>query len=504
MPDRAVPVLVVFPYREEDGPRRVLEHVVEGLHRGGYRVVCVLPPEADASPALERRCAAVERLPGLRTFPRTLDPSRLGPFLRRHLESAETLERLGRRHGARAVYSVSEAVFAGALAARRLGVPSVLHVIGMSIRSPRILAHLYVRALSGLTTRFVACSSAVAEMLASSGADDERITVIHNGVSIAEIDGVAGAVERGPGERSVGMVAAFDPRKGHELFVEAAALVARAHPDARFVCVGGTLAGRRDSAAFRCRVDELVERHGLEGRFTTTGHLAPADVVRRLRSLDAVVVPSRTEGFAHALLDAMACGRPVVASALEGNLDAFVHEHSGLYADRSATAFAEAVSRLLADPALASRLGAEARARAEAYFDLPVTLPLIARTLDDVIGRRAPVSAPAPGRAVRASPQGVAASYAATRPSTIAARDSASIRSLAAAPSRSRSSASARSRSIAERSAATSPASTRTAPVSASPPTRLATTGRPYAIASRATAPYPSRRDGTHTTAARS
>src|SRR5579884_4112365 len=416
MPDRAVPVLVVFPYREEDGPRRVLEHVVEGLHRGGYRVVCVLPPEADASPALERRCAAVERLPGLRTFPRTLDPSRLGPFLRRHLESAETLERLGRRHGARAVYSVSEAVFAGALAARRLGVLSVLHVIGMSIRSPRILAHLYVRALSGLTTRFVACSSAVAEMLA-----------------------------------------AFDPRKGHELFVEAAALVARAHPDARFVCVGGTLAGRRDSAAFRCRVDELVERHGLEGRFTTTGHLAPADVVRRLRSLDAVVVPSRTEGFAHALLDAMACGRPVVASALEGNLDAFVHEHSGLYADRSATAFAEAVSRLLADPALASRLGAEARARAEAYFDLPVTLPLIARTLDDVIGRRAPVSAPAPGRAVRASPQGVAASYAATRPSTIAARDSASIRSLAAAPSRSRSSASARSRSIAERSAATSP-----------------------------------------------
>ena len=384
MSDRRT-VLVVSPYREEYGPREVLEHVTEGLAKGGYRVVCVIPPEAEVTPEIERNCETIERISELGTFPRTLDPLRLRAFFRQHLRSAEDITRIGRDEGASAVYSISEAIFAGGLAAKRLGVPSIVHVIGMSIQSPQVGAHVYVRLLARLTNRFVACSSAVAEMLASHGADDVQITVIHNGISIEEIDSVTGAVERSAGERRVGMVAAFDPRKGHELFVEAAALVARSHPETRFFLIGGSLADQPESAAFERRISSLVAEHGLGDRFTTTGHLHPPEVFRWMRSLDVVVVPSRTEAFAHALLEAMACGKPVVASAVEGNLDAFLHDHSGLYAERTPQAFAAAISRLLDDTELALRLGAAATARARAYFDLPVTLPVIAQTVDDVL-----------------------------------------------------------------------------------------------------------------------
>ena len=66
------------------------------------------------------------------------------------------------------VYSALEAIFCGALAARRLGVPSVVHVLGMSIGSPRRLARIYIPFLNRWTDRFIAISTAVAGMLAHS------------------------------------------------------------------------------------------------------------------------------------------------------------------------------------------------------------------------------------------------------------------------------------------------------------------------------------------------
>src|SRR6202035_2456383 len=99
------------------------------------------------------------------------NPARLRTFFRQHLQSAEEITRVGRKYGVSAVYSRSEAIFAGGLAAERLGVPSIVHVVGMSIQSPRVGAHVYVRFLARMTTRFVACSSAVAEMLISHGVD---------------------------------------------------------------------------------------------------------------------------------------------------------------------------------------------------------------------------------------------------------------------------------------------------------------------------------------------
>jgi glycosyltransferase involved in cell wall biosynthesis len=372
-------ILIVSPYRVEYGPPQTLEHVSRAVLQAGYRPVCVVPPGAHITSELERLGPSIHVLDGLATFPRTLNVFRLATFFSRHLRATHRLERIAAAEGVRAVFSISEATFAGSLAARRLGIPSIVHVIGMSIRSPRVIGEVYVRFLAGLTDLFIACSAAVAYMLTDFGVTDDRVAVVHNGIDVGAIEAANGlppAVEHdGP---RVGVVAAYDPRKGHELFVEAAALVARDHPDARFYLIGGVLEGHAESVAFERRVETLIERLGLTGRVERTGFVPAPDVYRWIRDMDVVVVPSRTEAFAHALPEAMVCRRAVVATRIEGNLDAFADGHSGVYVERDATSLAAAVDALLRDPDRRRALGDAAHERAAAYFDLDVMFSGIA------------------------------------------------------------------------------------------------------------------------------
>jgi glycosyltransferase involved in cell wall biosynthesis len=394
-------ILLVSPYRVEYGPREVLEHVAGTLSEAGFRTVCVVPRGGEITDALRRSSAAIHVVDRLGTFPRTLNAARLAGFLRAHFSVSREIAQVARDEGALAIYSISEAIFAGSLAAKQLRIPSIVHVIGMSIQSPRIGAHVYIRFLERFTDRFIGCSSAVAEMLFEFGAQDSQITVVHNGISVAAVDeteGLPSPVDfAGP---RVGMIAAYDPRKGHELFVEAAARIVESHSDARFYLIGGSLRGQSNTSAFEERIWGLIERLGLTDRFEHVGYVAPPDVYAWIRAMDVIVVPSRTEAFAHALLEAMACGKAIVATGIEGNLDALVQGHSGIYVPSSPPEMAAAVSRLLDDPELARRLGAAARVRVLRYFDLSVTQPVIPATVEQVLAEaEAEARNPPAGRA---------------------------------------------------------------------------------------------------------
>ena len=105
--------------------------------------------------------------------------------------------------------------------------------------------------------------------------------------------------------------------------------------------------------------------------------------------MDVVVVPSRTEagGPSFALLEAMFCSRAIVATALEGNLDAFVDGVSGRYSAPAAAAVGAVVGELLDDPAQRQRLGEAARERAHELFDLDVVLPALAEAVEGLLPR---------------------------------------------------------------------------------------------------------------------
>lgn len=370
-------IVIVSPYRIEYGPPQTLAHVTRALVQVGYDPVCLVPAGARRGTELERM-ADVRELP-LTTVPRTWNVARMGGFLRQHLSAAAEIEEVAREVEARAIYSISEAVFAGSLAARRLKIPGIVHVIGMSIRSPRIGGMAYVRMLDQVTEHFIACSSAVAEMLADYGVPDEKVSVVHNGVPLVQIDeseSLPDPLADAPHPR-IGMVAAYDARKGHDLFVASAALVAEVVPDATFYFVGGVLEQQPESAAFERRVVRQIESLGLSDRVKRVGYVAPPDLYSWIRSMDVVVVPSRTEAFAHVLVEAMRCGRPIVATGIEGNLDAFIDGHSGLYALRTAESIAAKVIELLEDPDRARAMGRAARQRSR-LFDLESMLPALA------------------------------------------------------------------------------------------------------------------------------
>jgi glycosyltransferase involved in cell wall biosynthesis len=395
-------ILLVSPYRSEYGPvRRSLAQVTAAFDLGGYRTVAAVPA-GSVIPDVVRERATIYEIPDLTTFPRTVNVIRLGNFFQQHFAAATRIEQIGIREGARLVYSLGEAIFCGSLAARRLQVPSVVHAIGMSIQSPRIGAHVYIGLLDRVTDRFVSCSSAVAEMLADYGIDDLKSTVVHNGVDVREIEqsrGLPSPIDHdGP---RIGMVAAWDPRKGHELFVEAAALIAARYPAVRFYLIGGVLQGQAESLAFEQRIRLLIRRLRLDDHVVAPGYVPAPEVYAWIRALDVVVVPSRTEAFAHALLEAMALRKPVVATRIEGNLDAFVHGHSGVYVDPGPRAVADAVSDLLEDPERARALGDAAYDRARLLFDLEQTLPALSHTLSLLL-EGAPTDGAAP--AVGAEP----------------------------------------------------------------------------------------------------
>jgi glycosyltransferase involved in cell wall biosynthesis len=132
----------------------------------------------------------------------------------------------------------------------------------------------------------------------------------------------------------------------------------------------------------RTQLESLVERLGLVGRVVLEGPVA--DVPGFLAGLEVAVLCSRSEGLSNAVLEYMAAGRAIVATAVGGTgglIDDGVH--GLLVPPNHPSALAEAVRRLLADPVLAARLGAAARQRARERYDATVR----ARRFEDLFIR---------------------------------------------------------------------------------------------------------------------
>ena len=155
-------------------------------------------------------------------------------------------------------------------------------------------------------------------------------------------------------------VANFKPFKGHEHLLRAAAIVRRDAPDVRFVLVG---VGPGEPEMRR-----LADDLGLNGSVVFAGFRD--DAPRLTASADVFVLPSEHEGLPIALLEAMALGRAVVATDVDGIPEAVRDGVDAvLVGPRDPDALASAIVSLLEDPALRERLGASARARA-ARFDM--------------------------------------------------------------------------------------------------------------------------------------
>jgi glycosyltransferase involved in cell wall biosynthesis len=161
-----------------------------------------------------------------------------------------------------------------------------------------------------------------------------------------------------PGDVVVGTVTRLHESKGNSYLVDAAADVLRQRPDARFLVVGeGPLRPALEAQAAALRLGD---------RFVFSGFAR--DVARVLSAFDLAAFPSLWEGTPLTVFEALAMGKPIVATDADGLLDVLTHGRDALIVPkRDAPALAQAVVQLLDAPAERQRLAAAARVTAQAY-----------------------------------------------------------------------------------------------------------------------------------------
>ncbi len=203
--------------------------------------------------------------------------------------------------------------------------------------------------------KVVANAEAIAGRLRQERVPAGKIVVVPNGIDLARFrDDPAPA-----SPRRIVMVANLRPEKGHDTLIDAAATVLARFPDAHFDLVG--------DGAERERLVGYARERGVAHAFSFLGHCE--DVPARLAAGEVFVLPSRSEAFPNAVLEAMAAGLAVVASAVGGIPEVVRNDHTGLLVPPGRPdALADCLCRLLSDRALCARLATAGRAFVEARF----------------------------------------------------------------------------------------------------------------------------------------
>jgi glycosyltransferase involved in cell wall biosynthesis len=216
-----------------------------------------------------------------------------------------------------------------------------------------------------VTRLVVANSEAVRQdSIRQEGLRPEMTRVIYNGLDPARFASAASthirtSIQVPAGATLIAVISNFIHYKGHATFLEAWAVVVRRHPKVIALLVG--------EGPTRVGYEATVQSMDLGSNIRFLG--SRQDVPDILATVDALVHPSDEEGFSNAILEAMAAGKPVVATAVGGNPEAVVEGETGyLFPIRDVGAMAEAILRLLDDPESACAFGRAGRQRVEELF----------------------------------------------------------------------------------------------------------------------------------------
>jgi glycosyltransferase involved in cell wall biosynthesis len=209
--------------------------------------------------------------------------------------------------------------------------------------------------------RVVCNSRAAADRLLQAGLPDRKVVVIGNALPPEAFAETSPALARATGRFRVGMIARMNAGyKNHKIFLQAAARLSRKFPTVEFLLVG--------DGPLRPDLEREVAVLGLEGRVRFLGDRR--DITAVLASIDVSVVPSASESLSNVVLESMAAGVPVVASAVGGNIELAGNGQGVLVAPSDEEALADAIGRVLSDPELRSAISRSAREFARANFSV--------------------------------------------------------------------------------------------------------------------------------------
>jgi glycosyltransferase involved in cell wall biosynthesis len=341
------------------GQRQVLLTVL-GLRERGHRAVLVAHPEGE----LAKRASEGHDL--LKLAPRAeVDLHAAWRFSRIVKELKPSVVHAHDPHGV-------------AVAALALSLSTSLQVPAL-VASRRVAFHLKPNAFSRWKYHqvdcFIAASDSIHTMLLNDGIEASRIVTVYEGIDIHRIQAEPAAnihaelwlPKQAP---IVGAAGALTSEKGHRHLIDAAALVVREVPDARFVILG--------EGDLRPALERQIKELHLDKHVCLPGFRP--DVLAFVRAFDLFVMPSIAEGLGTSLLDAMAASKATVASNTGGMPEVVVEGETGfLVPPRDHHALARAIVRLLKDGDLRERMGRAGLERVRRLFSAE---QMVDRTLE--------------------------------------------------------------------------------------------------------------------------
>jgi glycosyltransferase involved in cell wall biosynthesis len=283
-------------------------------------------------------------------------------------------------------------------AAARLGIPvlQTFHALGSVKRrhqgdadtSPEQRIGLERGLCADVDHVIATCSDELFE-LRRLGLSSDRVSIVPCGVDTAVFT-PRGPVAPRSGRPRLLVLGRLVERKGQDDAVRALAAV----PDAELVVVGGPPTDELDDDPEVCRLRAVADELGVADRLVFTGAVARADVPGWIRSADVVLAVPWYEPFGITPLEAMACGRPVVATAVGGLVDTVVDGGTGvLVPPRDPAALGEALAALLADDERRVAYGAAGVKRARTRYRWSRVVADTDAVYRQVLAARAPENA---------------------------------------------------------------------------------------------------------------
>jgi glycosyltransferase involved in cell wall biosynthesis len=256
----------------------------------------------------------------------------------------------------------------GCLAALLGRIPIITTVHGKAYYGDKWRRRLAYRCVARSSFRMVAVSEDIRRFLVQEvGVRPDRVSTIYNGIDVkAYYPSERGATVRGelgiaPAAPVIGMVGSLYPVKGHTYLLQAAVRVVKAFPLAVFLIVGR--GGLLD------QLREQAQQLGIGAHVRFLGF--SEDIPPLLQAMDIFALPSLSEGLSLSLLEAMAAGKPAVATAVGGNPEVVLHEETGfLVPSQDVEALACRIISLLKDQAMAHQFGVHGQRRALETFSV--------------------------------------------------------------------------------------------------------------------------------------
>jgi glycosyltransferase involved in cell wall biosynthesis len=271
-------------------------------------------------------------------------------------------------------------------AARSAGCQSVLRIGGVARRQSVVEWVAYrLRA-----ARVIANSRFTADYLSGAGVPEDRLVMIYRGIDRERMrpDGEAGQLRARlgiPAEATlIAVIGRLQRSKGQHVFLQSARHIHAECSQAMFLVVGNAQFGI--DQGFPEELRALSERLGLGGRTVFTGFRA--DIANVLSIADIVVTPAiEPEGFGMTTVEAMAAGKPLVATSLGATAELVTDGETGLLVKPDdAPALADAVLRLIRDEALRVRLACAAQRTALEQFSIARAVHAYQRTYAEALG----------------------------------------------------------------------------------------------------------------------